>query len=78
MTPNEAKELLGVPDSCIAQVKDVGNDCYRVNILTKVMEEGSIVSKNTIVRSAYVRFRDGKYEDITITPKGTVTNIFAQ
>lgn len=76
MTPQEARELLGVPDNCIAQVKDVGNDCYRVNILTKVIEEGSLVSKNTITRSAYVRFRDGKYEDITITSKVPIANIF--
>lgn len=76
MTPQEARELLGVPDNCIAQVKDVGNDCYRVNILTRVTEEGSLVSKNTITRSAYVRFRDGKYEDITITSKVPIANIF--
>jgi hypothetical protein len=73
MTPQEAKELLGVSDNCIAQVKGVGNDCYRVNILTKATEKGSIISKNTIVKSAYVRFKDGKYQDITITPNNRIS-----
>lgn len=77
MTPKEAKELLGVPDNCTAQVKYVGNDCYRVNILSRVVEVGSVVFKNTITRSAYVRYRDGKYEDITITGCKDVHNIFA-
>ena len=77
MTPKEAKEFLGAPENSVAQVKNVGNDCYRVNILSKVTEAGSVVSKNTIIRSAYIRYRDGKYEDITITSKTLITNIFA-
>ena len=77
MTPKEAKKFLGAPDNSVAQVKNVGNDCFRINILSKVTPEGSIVSKNTIIKSAYIRFRDGKYEDITITGKAPITNIFA-
>lgn len=75
MTPLEAKELMGFADNCFAQINDVGLGCYRVNIYEKTIEEGSVVHKTKIIKSAYFRFEDGVYIDKTIKVKES-GNIF--
>lgn len=65
MTPDEARKLLGVADNCTAQVKSVGNDSYRVNVLERVQREGSVVTVNKIVKSYFVRLINNEYIDCT-------------
>jgi hypothetical protein len=75
MTPADVKELLGLADNCTAQINDLGQGNFRVNIFEKIMEEGSVVQKNRIIRSAYITFENGVYVDKTIKAKES-GNIF--
>lgn len=75
MTPSDVKELLGLADNCTAQINDLGQGKFRINIFEKIMEDGAVVHKNKIVRSAYIVFEDGVYVDRTIKTKES-GNIF--
>ena len=75
MTPSDVKELLGLADNCTAQINDLGHGNFRVNIFEKIMEEGAVVHKTRIIRSAYIVLEDGVYVDKTIKAKES-GNIF--
>lgn len=65
MNSNEARALLDIPPNLTVIVKDVGNECYRVNVFTSITTYESMIPKLFMCRSHYVRLIDGKYTDCT-------------
>jgi hypothetical protein len=69
MTPNDAKSLLNYPDNCSVNIKDVGNSCFRVNVYEKFYVDDSVVPRMRLRESAYCKYTEDGYKNITIKGK---------
>lgn len=54
-------------ENLTSKIKKVTNDCYRVNIYQSYTVPESVIPRNRMIKSAFVRQnQDGSFTDITI------------
>ena len=69
MTPQDAQGLLNYPDNCSVQIKDVGNNCFRVNVFERCTDPTILIPHIKMRQSAYVKLTDDGYVDCTLHNK---------
>lgn len=66
MNHEDAKKLLGFPENCTTQIKNVGNNCFRVNVYERDKPKDITIFTSKIYQSAFVRLTPEGYKNITI------------